>query len=88
MNAAAYIDAPILTDHGTTYIAEKLFGKPAKEVAELLNVGDDFQDDVVKDLTEQLEKIVVDESENKDDEQSAEKAKNEKAKADDREAEC
>ena len=57
MNAADYIGVPALVDHGTTYVAEKISGKQPSEVAEFLNVKEDFPKETIDELTQMLEKI-------------------------------
>ena len=57
LNAANYIGVPALVDHGTTYVAEKISGEQPSEVAEYLNVKEDFSKETIAELTKQLEKI-------------------------------
>ena len=57
LNAADYIGVPALVDHGTTYVAEKISGKQPSEVAEFLNVKEDFPKETIDELTQMLEKI-------------------------------
>ena len=57
LNAADYIGVPALVDHGTTYVAEKISGKEPSEVAEFLNVKEDFPKETIDELTQMLEKI-------------------------------